>query len=222
MNDAAASERPPVQGGIVRVSAFIDWNSQIHISGDSEKKDPITTARVVLTKTSARIARSLHGIDNAARFRVQLRLYHGWHKGFEPTANKRAITNVLASLNYSDLSPIKSVVFDPNVGYGDCLLGALPHRLHERLGIHLPNTLRMQNGDLGEKMVDTAMAADVVLAAASEPDDWILVVAEDDDLIPPVFTAESLLTKNVSRVLLLQKRRRSENFLKLDKIMMKA
>lgn len=206
----------------VSVSAFVDWNSQIHINGDATEKNPIAIAAMVLKRTSERIARCLHKMDSEIRFRVQLRLYHGWHKGYEPTANRRAIINVLASQNYADLSPVNNVIFDENVGYGDCLIFALPQRLHERLGIHLPNTLRMQNGQLGEKMVDTAMATDVVLSAANEPNDWIMVVAEDDDLVPPLFTAEALLSRSSSKVIMLQNRRRSENFLKLNDISVRS
>ncbi|GAA0743106.1 hypothetical protein LRH25_05965 [Ideonella azotifigens] len=207
--------------GFQKVSAFVDWNSQIHISGDKKQRDPMATAEMVLKKTTTRIARCLGGIDPGGRFRVQLRLYHGWHKGFQPTANRIAITTVLASKNFADLSPLRNVVFDSNVAYGDCLLHALSIRLHARLGIHLPNTLQTQHGELTEKMVDTALAADVVSNAASQTDEWIVVVAEDDDLVPPVFTAEALLARYSSKVLMLQSRNRSENFLKLQHIMVK-
>ncbi|MFM9896863.1 hypothetical protein ACKVM4_28955, partial [Achromobacter xylosoxidans] len=215
------NEEAKSHAAIIFVSAFVDWNSQIYISGDSAERDPVQVAKLVLRKTSERISRCLQTLDSSLRFRVQLRLYHGWHKGYEPTANKKAITYVLASTNCADLSSVRNVVFESNVGYGDRLLHALPQRLHEKLGIHLPNTLREQKGILGEKMVDTAMAADVVLAAANEPREWILVVAEDDDLIPPIFTAEALLSKSSSRIILLQNRRRTSNFVKLENIMVR-
>jgi hypothetical protein len=219
----ATNEKPTETAriGFQKVSAFVDWNSQIHVSGDRNQRDPIATADMVLKKTTTRIARCLESIDSSGRFRVQLRLYHGWHKGFQPTANRVAITTVLASKNFSDLSPLRNVVFDSNVAYGDCLLHALSIRLHARLGIHLPNTLQTQHGGLIEKMVDTALAADVVSNAASQTEEWIIVVAEDDDLVPPVFTAEALLAKHSSRVLMLQSRNRSANFLKLEQIMVK-
>ena len=219
----ATDERQPdtARPGFQTVSAFVDWNSQIHISGDKHRLDPIATAEMALKKTTARIARCIGSIDPIGRFKVQLRLYHGWHKGFQPTANRKAITTVLASMNFSDLSPVRNVVFASNVAYGDCLLHALSSRLHARLGIHLPNTLQTQHGGLIEKMVDTALAADIVSNAASQTDEWILVVTEDDDLVPPVFTAEALLARYSSRVLMLQSRKRSETFLKLEHIMVK-
>ena len=202
--------------GVTRVVAFVDWNAQIHICGLNGKSDPIQTARAVLERTARRIARCLSATDQRARFSVSLRLYHGWHRGFEPSANKKAIKTVLAGTDFGSLSTVPNVTFLQNVEYGDCLLGALPQRLHERLAIHLPNTLRTQDRVDIEKMVDTALATDVVFTAASEPRDWIVVVAEDDDLVPPIFTAESFLHPKGARILLVHSRRRSGTFLKLD------
>lgn len=207
--------------GFKYVSAFVDWNSQIHVSGGKRKPDPVATAEIVLKKTARRIAGCLCQTDGGNRYMVRLRLYHGWHKGFTATANRKAITNVLAATDFNDLSPRPNVIFEPNVAYGDCLLHALPTRLHTRLGIHLPNTFQVQYGRECEKMVDTALAADVVSNAATQTDEWIVVVAEDDDLVPPVFTAEALLARCASKVLMLRSRPTSENFLKLENIMVK-
>ena len=201
---------------VIHVVAFVDWNAQIHLSGLDGKTDPITAARGVLERTARRVARCLAATDKNARFAVSLRLYHGWHRGFEPSANKKAIRTVLAAADFASLSTVPNVSFMESVGYGDCLLAALPCRLHQRLSIHLPNTLRTQDRIDSEKMVDTALATDVVFSAINEPKDWIVVVTEDDDLVPPVFTAEALLEPYGARVLLLHSRKRSGTFLRLD------
>ena len=60
------------------------------------------------------------------------------------------------------------------------------------------------------------MAADIVHSAAVDPSEWIVVLAEDDDLVPPIFTAEALLSRSASKIKLLHSRKRSEKFLKLD------
>jgi hypothetical protein len=99
----------------------------------------------VLEKTARRLALCLSSTDQDARFTVHLRLYHGWHRGFETSANKKAIKIVLAATDSASLSPVQTVSFIESVGYGDCLLAALPDRLHERLAIHLPDTLRTQD-----------------------------------------------------------------------------
>ena len=89
--------------------------------------------------------------------------------------------------------------------------------MHLKQGIHLPNTFR-DRGYQGheEKMVDTALAADLVVCAYQDPNEWILVVAEDDDLIPPLFTAESIINAQQAKALLLSKRKRGNNLLLLD------
>lgn len=206
------------------VSAFVDWNSQIHLHAknlNDADDNPVLTAGVVLKKTAGRIARCLNKIDSTNRYKVHMRLYHGWHKGYEPTGNKKAITKVLAATDFASLSPLPNVVFSSNVAYGDCLLHAMSSRFHSRLGIHLPNTLQIQHGRVGEKMVDTALASDIVSSAATQSDEWIVVVSEDDDLVPPVFTAEALLVRGSSKVFILQSRARSGNFLKLENIMVR-
>jgi hypothetical protein len=74
------------------------------------------------------------------------------------------------------------------VEFGDRLTLALDRRLHPRLGIHLPNTVRRRfETDLfQEKMVDTALAADVVATAHREAADWILVSAQPTAFLRPV------------------------------------
>lgn len=202
----------------VRVLAFIDWNSQIHLSGLDAKADPLAAANGVLKKTTRRIALGLASVDKTKNFTVGMRLYHGWHRGFEPSVNKKAIRTAIATTDFPTLSTVPNVSFQANVAYGDCLLGALPERLHSTLAIHLPNTLRQQDRIDGEKMVDTALASDVVFTAFSEPEDWIVVVAEDDDLVPPIFTAESVLSSRGARTLLLHSRKRNGTFLRLESL----
>lgn len=80
------------------------------------------------------------------------------------------------------------------IEYGDRLLDSLPHRLRLHAPfVHLPDSLRRnrETGKWEEKMVDTALATDLLAHARGTPEDWRLVLAEDDDLIPPLFTAEA-------------------------------
>jgi hypothetical protein len=156
-------------------------------------------------------------MDANKNFQVLLRFYHGWRKGYEPTKNLKAIRKVIAETDFSTASEKPSVAYLGDVAYGDTLLAALSKRMHRSHGIHLPNTLR-DRGIKGyeEKMVDTALAADLIVCAYQDPNEWILLVTEDDDLIPPLFTAESIINPSQARALLLSKRRRGNNFLLLD------
>lgn len=205
-----------------QVTAFVDWNSQLLINGVDYEKDPLSAARTTLKRTAKRIASGLSTFEPDGNFQVSLRLYHGWHKGYQPSENRRAVKQVLVETDFATLSERPNVVFSPEVGFGDCLLSALPRRIHAALSIHLANTLRERVRGKGheEKMVDTALASDVMVAAYQDPGDWILVAAEDDDLVPPIFAAEAILAKQGSHVLLLRNRRQSKNFLKLDDILL--
>ncbi len=125
---------------------------------------------------------------------------------------------MLAETDFAALSPRPQVRFLENVEFGDRLLAASANRLHAKLGIHLPNTLRSQDGVDAEKMVDTALATDLLYTAFTEPRDWICVVAEDDDLVPPLFTAEVFLQVAGARALFVHARERSAKFLRLDQL----
>jgi uncharacterized LabA/DUF88 family protein len=193
-------------GWIVSVAAFVDWNSQLLLTGRDSSADPEGVAELALRQTTRRIARCLADFDSGKRFRVGLRLYHGWHKGYEPTVNRKAAQVVVGRADFATLSQRPTVVSSPNVGFGDRLTSALDRRLHARLAIHLPNTMRKRYSEVEEKMVDTALAADVVSTAYREAGDWILVVTEDDDLIPSIYVAEAALLGSSSKVILLRKR----------------
>jgi hypothetical protein len=148
------------------VVAFVDWNSQLRL-GSSEVDSPtVDVARIAFKATSRRIADCLSKVAPTLQFRVSLRLYHGWHKGFQPTERLKAIRNVVAATDFAILSNRPNVAFTGDVSYGDRLLGALQTRLNQACGLHLPNTLRDRgDGREEEKMVDTALAADLIVSA---------------------------------------------------------
>ncbi len=198
------------------VTALVDWNSQLLACGVSSEQKPLEAARLTFPRTTRRIARCLLKADPTRIFGVSLRLYHGWHKGFEPTANLRAAKIVIAETDFATLSDKSQVVFNPEVSYGDKLIAALATRIHSRLAIHLPNTYRKRNDVWHEeKTVDTALATDAVVLAHRDPTNWIIAAAEDDDVVPPLFAVETYLHPG-ARVLLLRARDHGRNFLKLD------
>lgn len=208
--------------GITPATAFIDWNAQIH-SANPGRGDPKFIAERTLDLVGRRISRALSSVDAFTRFDVSMRFYHGWHRGFEPTANWRALVSVAAGADFSAMSIRPNVSLRAEISYGNRLLSALDKRLHPRLGIHLPNTLRPDTRisvrkELIEKMVDTAMASDVVDVAHRDRVRWIVVVGNDDDLVPAVLAAEGIRARADGRVLLLRNRP-SGPFLRLDGIL---
>ena len=202
-----------------RIAAFIDWNPQLRLSGIDASDHPLSAARAAFKNTARRVAACLHAINSEMQFKVDIRLYNGWHKGYEPSQNRKAIKQVIAETDFLTLSSRPKILFSAEIGFGDCLLSALPDRMHSTPAIHLPNTLRDQgHSKMEEKMVDTALASDLIVTAYQEPETWILVAAEDDDVVPPIFVAEAIIKRAGSRVLLLSSRRRAKNFLKLEDI----
>lgn len=97
--------------------------------------------------------------------------------------------------------------------FGDRLIDALPEREIKPWRIHLPNTLRKQRGDAPpvEKMVDTALGADLLTWARHEPGSIAIVFSGDDDIIPPIFVAESWMKPMGGEIHLVRSRNRAES-----------
>ncbi len=209
----------PMTARPIRVTAFVDWNAQLH-NARALDADPRTRAKRTLERTARVIGRSL-ARHTASSFHVAFRLYHGWHKGWERTENLRAMISTVSETNFSALAQTPNVVWSSDVQYGHTLLAALPERTHARPPIHLPNTLRRQarNAPPTEKMVDTALAADLLEWARRDPNQWALVLSEDDDVVPPLFTAESWIRPHGGRAFIVRASR-PDGFLKLDGLLM--
>ena len=153
----------------IAATAFVDWNAQMY-HARARDAPPEERARRTLERTVRTVGRTLTQEAPSARFIVAFRLYHGWHRGWHRTENLRAIMTVVAQTDFTEFSH-QRVVFSSGVEYGHSLSSALRARRHERPPIHLPNTLREQTKDepSTEKMVDTALAADLLHWARNEP-----------------------------------------------------
>jgi hypothetical protein len=69
---------------------------------------------------------------------------------------------------------------------------------------HLPSTLqRDRTGELGEKMVDTALVSDLLHLAIEDDGSWLIVIGQDADLVPGILTAEGLLHGTDRRMIFL-------------------
>ena len=202
----------------ITVTAFVDWKSQMH-NARATKLGPVEKAKQTLRKTVQAIRRVLAEEERTGRFDVGLRLYHGWHKGWEKSVNFRAITEAVADPAFPAVYSEQNVLFRQTVGYGHTLLNALPERRHPGRHIHLGDTLRPRPDrpwrDEEEKMADTALAADLLQWAREFPSQWALVLAEDDDIVPPVFTAEAWIKARGGRAFIVRTRKVTQ-YLRLD------
>ncbi|MCQ4347185.1 hypothetical protein NGA35_07040 [Pseudomonas stutzeri] len=203
----------------IEVTVLVDWKAQMHNCRADRISDKTEQAEKTLQKCANVLAKALNKINSNARYKVSLRLYHGWSKGYEWTENKKAIIAAIAKTDFSALSIRPNVIINPEIGYGDLLITGLQKRISKSRNIHLPGTLR-DRGDngLAEKMVDTALASDLLSLAFNHPKDWSIVLAEDDDLVPPLFTAEALKDAHGGKVYLLRKRKVPRSKVILDDI----
>ena len=199
----------PVISRPIPVTALIDWNCQIHLAKPARDKSEPGIAAGVLQHVGKIIARTLTAVAPEARFDVNLRLYHGWYKGFQPTKRRIAVTTAIAQSDFSALSDSRFVAIRETVELGDRLISALDQRLMAKTLCHIPNTLRdsiLDKNRLEEKMVDTAIASDLIDLAHREADRWLLVLGEDDDLVPPALVAEGIRVGQPGRVILVRSR----------------
>jgi hypothetical protein len=176
-----------------RVGLFVDWNTQIREAPLEFAGQPVEKCRYALRRVGKAVTKRLCDLDSVSVFRVQIRLYHGWTSGVTQTQNRRAFASVTEYSNPDDIFPSARVLALSDVEFGDRLLDALPTRQNRGLQIHLPNTYRRQRGDAEpvEKMVDTALASDLLCWARSDPNSIAVVVSNDDDAVPAVFVAEA-------------------------------
>lgn len=179
--------------------------------------DPLAKAQLTLQATTTTITKLLLSECPANKYHVVLRLYHGWHKGWQPTENFKAILQIASDPYFPRNYTTKNVSFAPGIEYGHILLSALSSRQHRFPPNHLANTLRQRDRQSPpeENMVDTALAADLLHWARESPTDWALVMAEDDDIVPPVFVAEAWIHRRGGKLMLARKRK-STQYLKTD------
>lgn len=206
----------PVREPIVRVTALVDWNSQIHAAAPPRGIAEEGIAERTLSYVGRIISRALNQMQDSSRYDVILRIYGGWHRGFEVTPRRKALVTVAAQSHKLSAKP--NVNIRPNIEFGDNLISAAYSRLHTHINAHLGDTLRrslLKKDIFVEKMVDTSIAADLVDLAHSDPTRWIIVIGEDDDLIPPLLVASNVRTGTPGRVAIIRQRNQT-SFLKFN------
>jgi uncharacterized LabA/DUF88 family protein len=175
------------------VGLFVDWNSRLRLAPADLQAEPVERARFSLNQLGKTVARELCNLDASIVYRVRLRIYHGWTAGISPTLNRRSLTSLTEFHDPEQIFPSQRVLCPTPIELGDRLLDGRDERLVTRMSIHLPNTLRRQGGDdfPTEKMVDCALAVDLLSWARTEPASLAIILSSDDDIIPAVFVAES-------------------------------
>lgn len=192
-----SDNRPGARSRPFRLSGlFVDWNTQILAAPAEFEDDPVGKCRFALLRVGKLATKYLRDTYPQDLFRVRIRLYHGWTAGTTQTPNRRAFAKVPEAMRPDDIFPSSRILAASEIEFGDRLIDALPIREQRGSRIHLPNTFRRQHSDREptEKMVDTALATDLLSWARTEPDSVALVFSGDDDMVPPVFTAEAWMS----------------------------
>jgi uncharacterized LabA/DUF88 family protein len=162
--------------------ALVDWHNVQRRLSPEFQKDPGRMLPNALLKLQQGLARLLMHLDSTVSYRVVMRLYHGWHEGRETTPIRRIFERFAQDPNLA--RRISRVSFTPGFRFGNEL--ACDSRLNP-----LYSTYRGGGQDTGQKMVDTAIACDLLHILTSGLADVGVVVSDDDDLVPAVFTAEA-------------------------------
>ena len=173
---------------LLKVTAFVDWDMARRNMRPPANRD-VSELKSHAKKSLIRLRRDLANILSEVKFQqfaISFRLYHGWHRGMTATEDYRAI----AALNTERVLGGRNgaIVFDPTILFGNEL-----HCDGDRCKLFDTLRRRDSDGKIEQKMVDTALASDLLDYARRQkhdPNRAALVVGDDDDLLPPVITAD--------------------------------
>ena len=173
---------------------FVDWNTAIIASGAARRERPEAVARTAIEHVEQAVSNYLRSV-RGPRYRVRLRIYAGWHEGTTRTNHYRGIAGIRRKYansvrTYHD-GRVAFLGGDDGVQLGARLACASDRRLVRKHDVHLLDTLRHRDGKATEKMVDTALVADLLGLAMRKEADRYVVVSDDDDMFPGLFAAEA-------------------------------
>lgn len=200
------------------VTAFVDWNSQTYNAGVN--REFATRGRGV-DQVTQYVARVLDEVlaphKEWDRFDIDVRLYYGWHAGLTKTKSRIELERMSGD---GELPSSRGrCTYNWSALFGDKLLAALDRRLHRKLNLHLPDTFRAdEEGKFREKMIDTALVADLLSVTRSDAASWKVVLAEDDDVVPGVLVAEKWSHEKGGRCIL-ARRRQDMGHLRIDELL---
>lgn len=162
------------------IHALIDWDTSRRCTW----LDPLDATKLRVRGVAAQLQAVYDMLGHTVgaifpgKSRVRPRIYHGWHRGNQPTLDRAALGGV-----DPERRVVGSVLLEPPV-IADSLL----------CGVQLRDTLRRRDdGSYEQKMVDTALCSDLLWLARRESNRKdnvaFIVMSEDDDMMPAVLTA---------------------------------
>ena len=170
--------------GVVNVRTFIDWDSARRIISTDARIGRASLGLRSMMEIQNFLSEILSRHDDSSNYRVNYRVYHGWHRGKTKTSDYREFEEISNSSNLS--RRLGQCSFAPEVQFGNSLLcGGKRSFLYDTLR-------RRKDSEVDEqKMVDTALISDLLTSVRHDRESIHVVIGDDDDLIPGVITAES-------------------------------
>lgn len=166
---------------ISSVYVLVDWhNVQGYVSPNFDA-NPRRYVPIVILRIQQQVAQVLTKIDAAARYRATMRIYHGWHRERESTTVRRDFEMFANDTDFA--RRISRVSFASGFQFGNNLACG------GEFGT-LFDTYRGNGQRLGQKMIDTAIACDLLHLLQFSEADYGIIVSDDDDFVPVVITAK--------------------------------
>ena len=161
-----------------RAYLLVDWHNAREYVAPTFGKDPRRELPDILLRIQQQAAAVLSSFDAARRFRVTMRIYHGWHNGRDPMPIRRDFeqfeNDVELARTFSKVSFAKGFEFGNEPLYFDS-----SHPIYA--------TKRPQ----GQKMVDTSIVCDLLEVLRTDTAQIVIVLSDDDDFIPAALMAYS-------------------------------
>jgi hypothetical protein len=177
---------------ILKAYALVDWHNLEGYLDFKFSSNPRKHLPDAILRLQQQIAGAINAGSSAERFRVTLRIYHGWHQDREAMPIRRDFELFANDTNMA--RRFSNISFSAGFQFGNELLcAAETHPIYA--------TYRGGGQSAGQKMVDTSIVCDLLHVIRYRYADLAVVVADDDDFIPALLTAKAWS----GRVILLRK-----------------
>lgn len=187
-----------------KVTALIDWDTARRIVPCRDLD--VRNIEQVIERLQNAIAQYIASFDKRDAYRVNWRIYHGWHQGKTKTKDRLLFEKFLTQ---ATARTIKKVSFSSDYVFSGSLCCSSFRK-------PIVDTVRTDQttGETRQKMVDTMLVCDLLHLARTREYFLIIVVANDDDFVPALYTAEAWK----GRVIMLHNREHINSHLQLDGI----
>lgn len=162
--------------------ALVDWHNlegYFNFKFSTNPRKHLPNAILLLQQQLSRV---LGSAGSGERFRVTIRIYHGWHQEREPMPIRRDFEMFAHDVNFA--RRFSNISFNAGFQFGNELICTSG-------GYQIFSTYRGGGQASGQKMIDTSIVCDLLHLVRFGYADTAVVVADDDDFIPALLTAKA-------------------------------